>query len=174
MIKIIEVMKFTNEIKRSITDCNAKLMFIIISILLILSIFVSVCLGRYPINFVDLYNFIITDCSSNSVLSTIIIEVRLPRIVAALITGGVLAIAGTAYQGVFRNPMVSPDILGISSGAGFGASLAILLSLNIFFMQLFAFAFAIIAVLVAYLVSRTLGRNNDTILMLVLSGMMIS
>ena len=76
---------------------------------------------------------------------TIVWKVRLPRICAALLVGAALSIAGAVYQGLFKNPMVSPDILGASSGAGFGAALAILLSLPYAFIQVNAFAFGIVA-----------------------------
>jgi iron complex transport system permease protein len=63
-------------------------------------------------------------------VNTIVFKIRLPRILAAIFIGAALSLAGATYQGLFKNPMVSPDILGASAGAGFGAALALLLSLS--------------------------------------------
>ncbi|ADQ78662.1 transport system permease protein [Paludibacter propionicigenes WB4] len=147
------------------------LIFVGLGVLLVVSVLLSACLGRYPLSVSDLLTYLFTGHSVDSSLPTVLLNVRLPRIIGALIVGAVLAIAGTAYQGLFRNPMVSPDILGVSSGAGFGASLAITLSLPLIGVQLMAFFFGLLAVLLALLVSRVIGKNHDKILMLVLSGM---
>lgn len=102
----------------------------------------------------------------------VVFAIRLPRIAAAALVGAALAVSGTAYQGMFRNPMVSPDILGASSGAGFGAALAILLGAGYFGISLSAFCFGLLAVAAAWLVSR-LSRSDPTVA-LILAGMMIS
>lgn len=102
----------------------------------------------------------------------VVFAIRLPRIAAAALVGAALAVSGTAYQGMFRNPMVSPDILGASTGAGFGAALAILLGAGYFGISLFAFCFGLLAVAAAWLVSR-LSRSDPTVA-LILAGMMIS
>lgn len=95
-------------------------------------------------------------------------QIRLPRILAALLLGAALAGAGTTYQGMFRNPLVSPDILGVAAGAGLGACLAILLGLPILFIQLYAF-------IGGYSWSRCLVdyrrvKRHDPVLTLVLVG----
>ena len=102
----------------------------------------------------------------------VVFAIRLPRIAAAALVGAALAVSGTAYQGMFRNPMVSPDILGASTGAGFGAALAILLGAGYFGISLSAFCFGLLAVAAAWLVSR-LSRSDPTVA-LILAGMMIS
>ena len=104
--------------------------------------------------------------------ATIVLNVRLPRILAAALVGAALSTAGVCYQGMFRNPMVSPDLLGASTGAGFGAALALLLSMNYFAVTCSAFFFGLAAVLLAYLISRR--SRMDTTLSMVLAGMMIS
>ena len=76
----------------------------------------------------------------------VILQVRGPRVVAAFLVGAALAIAGTAFQGLFRNPLVSPDILGASSGAALGAVLGIYFSLGVFAIQFFAFVGGLVAV----------------------------
>ena len=73
---------------------------------------------------------------AGSAAATVVLSIRLPRVLAALLVGAALAAAGTAYQGIFRNPLVSPDILGVSAGAGLGAVLGIFLSLPVLGIQL--------------------------------------
>ena len=104
--------------------------------------------------------------------AAIVLNVRLPRILAAALIGAALSVAGVSYQGMFRNPMVSPDLLGASTGAGFGAALALLLSMNYFAVTLSAFLFGLAAVMLAYLISRR--SRMDITLSMVLAGMMIS
>ena len=90
----------------------------------------------------------------SSTAEVIVIQIRLPRAILAMFVGAGLSISGTAYQGMFRNPLVSPDILGVSAAAGFGAALAILLSANIWELQLAAFAFGVLGVTLTYLIAR--------------------
>jgi iron complex transport system permease protein len=102
----------------------------------------------------------------------VLLEIRLPRVGAAVLIGAALSLAGVSYQGMFRNPLVSPDILGASTGAGFGAALAILAGANYYIITASAFAFGLAAVTLAYLVSR-FSRANETLAM-ILSGMVVS
>ena len=96
-------------------------------------------------------------------------QIRLPRILAALLLGAALAGAGTTYQGMFRNPLVSPDILGVAAGAGLGACSAILLGLPILFIQLYAFIGGLLVVAGVWLITRRVQRH-DPVLTLVLVG----
>lgn len=105
-------------------------------------------------------------------MDTVVMNIRLPRILAAMMVGASLALAGVSFQGLFRNPLVSPDILGVSSGAGFGAALAILMNGNNALIQLSAFCFALLSVGISYAVSRMV-RGNAT-LSLILAGMAIA
>ena len=102
---------------------------------------------------------------------SVVVNIRLPRIVCASLVGAALSAAGASYQGMFRNPMVSPDLLGASAGAGFGAALAILLSFSYFGITVMAFCFGLAAVFIAWSVSR-FSRLSGT-LGLVLAGVMI-
>lgn len=102
---------------------------------------------------------------------TVIFQIRLPRVIAAMLVGGGLALAGASFQGLFRNPLVSPDILGVASGAGFGAALGILISGDPRVIQVSAFIFGIVAVAVTYGISRVY-RNSST-LILVLGGIVV-
>jgi iron complex transport system permease protein len=104
-------------------------------------------------------------------LESILFDVRVPRLIAGLLVGAGLSISGAAFQGLFRNPLVSPHILGVSSGAGFGAAVAILFFGNILAVQVCSFLFGLIAVLMTYGLSRV--YRTTPVLMLVLSGIIV-
>ena len=132
---------------------------------------VAFAVGRYPVSVSELFSLISGAPVSDNV-QTIVLQVRGPRVLAALLVGAALAAAGTAYQGMFRNPLVSPDILGVSTGAALGAVLAMFLSLGILFIQLFAFAGGVLAVALVYGVAARL-RGHDPLLALILTGVVI-
>lgn len=153
----------------------------IISILLliffpIILFFSSFLLGRYPINPIDVVNTILCpifpQLEVSPTITAIVFEIRLPRIIAAIVVGAALAMAGAAFQSIFKNPLVSLDLLGVSNGAGFGAALAILMSGAGVVIQILAFIFGVISVSVTYLISRV--YKSGGILILVLSGVAIS
>jgi iron complex transport system permease protein len=144
-----------------------------LAILIVLSLF-SLYVGRYPISPSDLWHVLNGDPNLDPNMSVVLWNIRLPRILAAIAVGGALAIAGTAYQGLFRNPMVSPDILGVTSGAGLGAALAILFSFSVLGIQLLSFVGGLSAVLLAVAIGRSVGKGHDVVLSLVLSGMILS
>lgn len=106
-------------------------------------------------------------------METVLLKIRLPRIVAALEVGAALAASGAAYQGMFRNPMVSPDILGVTAGAGFGAALAILLSMNALAVQAAAFVFGLVAVAATSLIGLWRGRRGEATLVMILAGVIV-
>lgn len=137
----------------------------------IFALIISFAIGRYSISPISLlkalFGFTITAQEK-----TIIFNLRLPRIIIATFLGAGLSLSGLVYQGIFQNPMVSPDLLGSTSGAGFGAALAILLGLSYLEITLVSFLFGILAVSFVLLISSRV-RGNPT-LTLVLSGMMVS
>jgi iron complex transport system permease protein len=132
---------------------------------------VAFAVGRYPISVSELVSVLAGQPVATNV-ETVVLQVRGPRVLAALLVGAALAAAGTAYQGMFRNPLVSPDILGVSTGAALGAVLAIFLSQNILMTQAFAFAGGLAAVGLVYGVGSRL-RGHDPLLALVLTGVVI-
>jgi iron complex transport system permease protein len=149
---------------------------ILVAILAALFI-ISFAIGRYPIAPADVVRVLAShvfpiDQTWPDALNTVVINIRLPRIVAAMLVGSSLALAGASFQGLFRNPLVSPDILGVSSGAGFGAALAILLNSGQWGIQLSAFGFALLAVGVSYSISKMVKANPT--LSLILAGMAIA
>ena len=103
---------------------------------------------------------------------TVIFQIRGPRVIAAILIGAALSGAGAVYQNMFRNPLVSPDILGVSSGAALGAVLAIFLSLPILAIQGFAFAGGLVAVAMVYFIGNAV-RGHDPILALILTGVVV-
>lgn len=133
--------------------------------------------GPVSIQPVDLYNYIVSRLSDSTELQpplveTVLLQIRGPRIIAAIAIGAALAASGAAYQGIFRNPLVSPDILGVSAGAALGATSALFFSLNLAAIQAFAFVGGLSAVAMVYFVG-TAVRGHDPILALILSGVVI-
>lgn len=111
-----------------------------------------------------------TDVESQAV--TIFWKIRLPRILSALLIGSALSVSGSVYQGMFQNPLVSPDILGVSAGASLGAACSIFFGFPYWYTQLFAFIGGLSAVLLSYLISRNTVHSQT--LSLVLTGTMIT
>ncbi len=103
---------------------------------------------------------------------SVVLDIRLPRIALAMCIGAGLSISGASFQGIFRNPLVSPDLLGVSAAAGFGAALAIVLSGSTGLINVLAFAFGVSAVVVTYLMSRV--QRTTPVIMLVLSGIIVA
>jgi len=142
--------------------------------LLVLAI-LSMMVGKYgggpgPL-FAALHQWV-TGETTDPLLATVLWNVRLPRVLAAVVVGAALAAAGATYQGLFRNPLVSPDLLGVSVGASLGAVLGIFLSLPLLLIQLAAFAGGLAAVLAVTAIGA-LVRQRDPVLTLVLAGIAI-
>jgi iron complex transport system permease protein len=138
---------------------------------LVTLVVIAFAVGRYPVSVGELFSvFSGQDVASN--VQTVVMQVRGPRVIAAVLVGAALAAAGTAYQGMFRNPLVSPDILGVSTGAALGAVLGIFLDGGIFLVQLLAFAGGLAAVALVYGVGSRM-RGHDPLLALVLTGVVI-
>ncbi|BBU63845.1 iron ABC transporter permease (plasmid) [Methylosinus sp. C49] len=135
----------------------------------------SLAIGRYPLSLTTIAATLLGGNERSQVgatAETIILMVRLPRIATAIMIGAGLAIAGSAYQIVFRNPMASPALLGVSAGAGYGASLALLFHLPTLGVEAAAFAGGLAAVGAAYLAARSVGGNS--LVTLILCGMAMS
>ncbi|MEH0835140.1 iron ABC transporter permease [Pectobacterium cacticida] len=99
-------------------------------------------------------------------------SVRLPRVLLAWCAGAALALSGSTLQGVFRNPLVDPHIIGVSAGAAFGGTLAILLSWTPLFLLLSAFMFGMLALLLIFMMATAFGKQN--VLILILTGVILS
>ena len=152
--------------------------FLILIMIPILSFFLSITLGRYSISVKEVFRILIAeimgkDIGVPEVVETVIFQIRIPRIIVAMIVGSSLSVSGAVYQGMFKNPMVSPDILGTSAGAGFGAALGILLSYSTLGIQLLSFGFGLLAVFLTYSISTKIGRNDSIIFVLILAGILV-
>ncbi|MBM7562448.1 FecCD family ABC transporter permease [Fusibacter tunisiensis] len=151
--------------------------FALIFIALSITLLLSLMFGRYPIHITEVMDVVFKQLTGSgfaekSVASDIIKTVRFPRALAAILVGASLSMSGAAYQGLFKNPMVSPDILGATAGAGFGASLAIMLSLDPVWIQLMAFVFSLLAVVLVYVISSRI-KISDAILTMILTGLLV-
>lgn len=138
---------------------------------------VGLAWGRYPVELVDILRILggklglPVNGVSSSVLETVVLTVRLPRILAAMLIGGGLSVSGAAFQGLFRNPLVSPYILGVASGAGFGAALGIVIWNQPFMVQGCAFVSGLTAVTAAWLMSNFYKGSGSMVI--VLAGVIV-
>jgi iron complex transport system permease protein len=146
--------------------------------LAVLGLFVgSFTVGTYPIASgtvvaVFLHRLHLVEKTWSDAVELVILNIRGPRIAAALLVGAALATAGAAYQHLFRNPLVSPAVLGVSAGAGFGAALGVLLSLTGLGIQGLAFLCGLTAVALAFGLAQWLNRHSMVVM--VLAGLVIS
>ncbi len=144
--------------------------------LIILLAGVALLIGPYPLSAGEAASLVWSRLTgqgeAETAASQVLFSIRLPRVLAALLVGGALAAAGACYQSLFRNPLVSPDILGVSAGAGLGAVLGIFLSLPVAAIQLSAFVGGLVAVGAVGVVASAV-RGRDTVLVLVLAGVVI-
>ena len=151
---------------------------VLLFFLLLATILLSFTLGRYPVPLPELLGILGSKLGLpisqfwTGAMEAAVWNIRLPRVLLSVLVGGCLAAAGAAYQGVFQNPMASPDILGASAGAGFGAALAILLGLSSLWVTASAFSASLLTVALVFAVSRY--AKGDRVLGLVLAGIMIS
>ena len=143
----------------------------------ILCILLSLYWGRYPISFGEVTTVLLHRLpfiripAVNDTHVAVVEIIRLPRALFGALVGGALSISGAAFQGLFRNPLVSSGMLGVSSGAGFGAALAILLFTQKSLLYIFAFTFGFAAVIAAYLIGRI--YRTTTSITLVLGGIVV-
>ncbi|WP_069875696.1 iron ABC transporter permease [Fusibacter sp. 3D3] len=154
---------------------SIKLVFLIVILGIVL--ICSFCLGRYHIGFVDLSKILFSriipmDKTWTNQMEAVVLNIRLPRIILSCLVGSCLSVAGVSYQGVFQNPMASPDLLGATSGAAFGAALAILFGASSVLISASAFLFSLTTVGVVFAIGRKAPGNP--VVNLILAGIMIS
>jgi iron complex transport system permease protein len=163
----------TSEPKLKAFDKITALKLVLLTSFLVAVTLISIVLGRYHIPLEGWRRFIL-DPGNGDVATLVLLKVRLPRILGGLLIGAGLSASGAAYQGLFRNPMVSPDILGATAGAGVGAAFAILHGWGGTGIQISAFLAGLIAVGATCFVAARVRRGNDPVLAMVLSGVMIA
>lgn len=149
-----------------------KIYFLVFTAVLLLALcLVAMHLGAVKFSVAKGFELLFSPDNSNE--SFVLHHTRIPRIIAALIIGGALSLSGALYQGVIGNPLVSPGILGVLSGASFGAVLAMVLGFNLLGIELFCFIFGLVAMGFALFLSFAFDKNK-TILMLILGGIICS
>ena len=162
---------------KTAADRRARLWLMVLAAVLLALFLVSFVLGRYDVPLWQVVRILLSkvlplEATWSGNMAVAVLNVRLPRILLACLVGCALSTAGTAYQSVFRNPMAAPDILGASSGACFGAALAILLGLGRGAVTVLAFAASLATVALVYVIARRIRGNQ--VVNLLLSGIMIS
>lgn len=148
----------------------------IVSLVISISVFIVVfglalMLGRYTIKIDEFFKAVFTSDESFTTQRSIIVNLRLPRTIMAAFVGIGLSLSGLLYQDTFRNKLVSPDLLGVSTGASVGAALAILLGLSSAFISIFAFVVGLLTVALTVAVSKLFRNGSSTILLL--SGIIV-
>lgn len=138
---------------------------IALSAILVILFFVSMCLGRYFVSISDIFKFF-TFQTIDDTSHRVIEYLRIPRTLLALLIGCSLSVSGAIYQSAFNNKLVSPDLLGVSSGASVGACLAILVGFSSALISVFAFIFGFVAVALTLLISRAFKNKSNIILIL--------
>lgn len=150
----------------------------LLAAIFIVCFIIALVSGKYSLTINQLLSLLSSELGFQTTIedprhSTVFWQIRFPRTLAAIMIGGGLAIAGAAYQGMFRNPLVSPDILGVSAGAGVGAVIGIFFGQSLIYIQLAAFVGGLLTVTLVCLIAR-MARQHDPILSLVLVGVAIS
>ena len=145
--------------------------------ILLVTVGISLTIGRYHIALLDSFKIILSKFFQiqqtwKDIDTAVIMDLRLPRTVAAVVIGAGLALSGATYQSIFKNPMCSPDLLGVSSGAGIGAAMAILWNAGSAIIQVGAFAGGLIAVVITVSIPRLMRNESTTVL--ILSGIVVS
>lgn len=161
---------------KQVINYKPKLFFPALSAIFAVTAVFSMTLGKYPLALSDITSFFLfkvsgfgnIDPERHSLLANILIDIRLPRILAAALIGASLSVSGGAFQAMFINPLVSPGILGVLAGASFGAALGMVACENWLAVQLLTFLFGFIAVLVAVGIAKM--HKGNTVLLLVLGG----
>lgn len=156
-----------------------RLIIIFLLVALVATSVIALCIGRYSINPADAFGAVYSyfqkliagSGEKPTAMENVVFVLRIPRIIGAIVIGAALSLSGAVYQSVFKNPLVSPDILGVSSGASVGAATAILLGGSLFSMQILAFVVGLGAVLLSTAIPKILKNNSN--LMLVLSGTIV-
>lgn len=157
--------------------------FIIIGLLclLLIAVVISLSVGRYTnisfmetINIIGNYLFGIDNTDSTQNAISVITQLRLPRIIASVLVGAALSASGATYQNLFSNPIASPDTLGVSNAASFGAVLGIVLGFSLSLSKIVAFAMGCIAVFIVFFSATKLNKGNNLTVYLLLIGMIMS
>lgn len=149
---------------------------LILFIILLVLIVSTLCIGKYPISVSESLSILTRAITfrpqiADEMAVNVILKLRLPRVLVSIFVGAALSVSGACYQGIFKNPLVSPDFLGVSSGACIGAAVAILLNLTKGYISIFAFCGGIIAVFITMIIPSLIKNKSN--IMMVLSGIIV-
>lgn len=150
-------------------------MLVLIALLLFLSL-LSLCVGQYSLTIPESLHILVGKLTGaeqdwSQIAENVVFGLRLPRVIGAALVGAALSVSGAVYQSIFKNPLVSPDLLGVSTGACVGAAIAILMGFAAAGLQISAFIFGMVTVGLTLLVPRII--KSDSNIMLVLSGIIV-
>lgn len=136
-------------------------------------VFFLICMGigRYSVSLMEIFRTI-SGNSVDSFSSTVLLKIRFPRLILAAFAGAGLACSGASFQGVFSNPLATPDTVGVASGSAFGAVLAMIMQLPLGGIQFFSVCSGILACLITVSIGRVNGKSS--LIMMILSGIMVS
>lgn len=156
---------------------RGAILLTVLLIILLSLVLVCLCMGKYSVTPTECFKILMgklfhAQQQWSAMDEKILLGIRLPRILATVVVGGALALSGAVYQGIFKNPLVSPEFLGVSSGACIGAAVAILFAFSSAAIQICAFAGGIVAVMLTLVIPRAI--KSDSNIMLVLSGIIVS
>ncbi|MDR0314791.1 MAG: iron ABC transporter permease [Oscillospiraceae bacterium] len=163
--------------KNKTKKLNAVTLNLVLLTVLITMIVFSVCVGKYSVTPMQSINIIFSELlhigggNYSEMTRNVVMGLRIPRILSSVVVGACLAMSGAAYQGTFKNPLISPDFLGVSSGACIGAAIAILLSLGSAYVQIFAFIGGIAAVVLTVAIPAVMQSKSN--IMFVLAGIIV-
>ena len=146
------------------------ILLIVLTLILVLTLFVSLCVGRYSVKLSEVFEFLFNQ-SINQTSYNVLKNLRVPRILVAMCVGCALSLSGTIYQSIFNNKLVSPDLLGVSSGASVGACFAILLGFSTALISFFAFVMGFFAVILSLVIARIIKNKSNIVL--ILSGLAV-
>ena len=156
----------------NIKNVNKKfnILLVVLSVLLIVTFFISMCVGRYGVSIGEVFKFF-TGQKIDQTSYNVMLYLRLPRTLIAVLVGIALTLSGAIYQSAFNNRLVSPDLLGVSSGASVGACFAILLGFSTALISVFAFIVGAVTVVITLLIAKAF--KNKTNVILILSGLAV-
>ncbi|EON3358309.1 FecCD family ABC transporter permease [Yersinia enterocolitica] len=161
--------------------CNRIVFWLLIFVFLFIVVMIALCSGRYPLSINTVTAILFSTIFPSEALNIlpqwtmteqrVVLSIRLPRIIIAALTGAGLSVAGASLQGIFRNPLVGPQIMGVSSGAALGGAIAIVLFSSLMLTTTFAFMGGLLAMILVYFIGRYGG--NTQVLMLILAGVVV-
>ena len=152
-----------------------NLLMLLLTSVLLLAAVTAMCLGRYELSLHEVVAVLLPGglegVDITRMMENVVSNVRLPRVLLAILAGAGLAASGAAFQALFANPLAAPDTLGVATGASFGAVLGILFGMPGMMIQLMSLGAGLVAVALVITISRV--RDNNSILMIILSGMVV-